>query len=130
MRGHNPRQKQSQKSFPCIYNTVAHPRVLANCYASLCQAISISEVANSFGLMGRRANRNSILGRAYFLYALLNTVPIRLALARWRRLSSISRLVDMPLATTIKIQSICGSTAMASSLCSKEGRSKMIMRDS
>ena len=130
MRGHNPRQKQSQKSFSCIYNTVAHPRVLANCYTSLCQVISISGVANSLGLMGRRTNRNSILGRTYFLYALLNTVPIRLALARWRWLSSISRLVDIPLAITIKMQSICGNTEMASSLCNKEGRSKMIMRDS
>ena len=71
MRGHNPRQKQSQKSFSCIYNTVAHPRVLANCYTSLCQAISISGVANSLGLMGRRADRNSILGAHPFFLRLV-----------------------------------------------------------
>ena len=63
-------------------------------------------------------------------YALLNTVPIKFAFDRCRRLSSISRLVDMPLAITIRMQSICGITEIASSLCSKDGRSKMIMRDS
>ena len=59
-----------------------------------------------------------------------NEVPRRFSAGTRRILSSISRLVDMPLATTRRTQSICGNSAIASSVTRRGGRSKMTMRDS